>query len=113
MRKYCDICGIEIADTDYDSWYRFISVKYCDECRIDVRKEQKKNSKKKQQVKKRAENAVSREEQRLSEAEYVAQCKTEANRIKEQRSQIREVPSMEQELKRQLRRSKADSGTRK
>ena len=77
MRKYCDICGIEIADTDYDSWYRFISVKYCDECRIDVRKEQKKNSKKKQQVKKRAENAVSREEQRLSEAEYVAQCKTE------------------------------------
>lgn len=77
MRKYCDICGIEIADTDYDSWYRFISVKYCDECRIDVRKEQKKNSKKKQQVKKRAENAVSREEQRLSEAEYVAQCKTD------------------------------------
>ena len=50
MRKYCDICGIEIADTDYDSWYRFIGVKYCDECRIDVRKEQKKNSKKKQQL---------------------------------------------------------------
>lgn len=46
MRKYCDICGIEIADTDYDSWYRFISVKYCDECRIDVRKEQKKTARK-------------------------------------------------------------------
>lgn len=30
MRKYCDICGIEIANTDYDSWYRFISVKYCE-----------------------------------------------------------------------------------
>ena len=45
MIKHCKICGLEISDTDYDSWHRFISVKYCDDCRIAQRKKSQKEAK--------------------------------------------------------------------
>lgn len=33
MTKNCKSCGIEIADTDYDSQGRYNAVQYCPECR--------------------------------------------------------------------------------
>ena len=42
MNKYCEICHLEISDTNYDDIHRFIRIKYCDICREMVKKQQKK-----------------------------------------------------------------------
>lgn len=55
MIKHCKICGLEISDTDYDSWHRFISVKYCDDCRIAQRKKSQKEAKRRYEEKKKLE----------------------------------------------------------
>lgn len=56
MIKHCKICGLEISDTEYDSWNRFISVKYCDDCRISQRKKNQKEAKHRYREKKKLEN---------------------------------------------------------
>lgn len=53
MVKYCKICGIEIADTSIDSQGRFNAKKYCDECREEQDKANRKAAKKRYNDKKK------------------------------------------------------------
>lgn len=38
--KYCYRCAVKISDANTSDWYSHISIKYCDECREIVKKEQ-------------------------------------------------------------------------
>lgn len=103
MNKYCEICHLEISDTDYDNTYRFIRVKYCDECRKKVKKQQNKESRQRKQKRDKAEKKVKKEEQLLADAKYVQERQQKARELQEERSWIREVPTVEQDLRKQLR----------
>lgn len=103
MNKYCEICHLEISDTDYDNIYRFIRVKYCDECSKKVKKQQNKESRQRKQKKDKAEKKVKKEEQLLADAKYVQERQQKARELREERSWIREVPTVEQDLRKQLR----------
>lgn len=41
MRKFklCERCGLIISNIDTDDFYRHLSVKYCDTCRVKVQRE--------------------------------------------------------------------------
>lgn len=39
-KKFCENCGVLISDIYRDDWYSHISIKYCDECREVVKKQQ-------------------------------------------------------------------------
>lgn len=103
MNKYCEICHLEISDTDYDNRYRFIRVKYCDECSKKVKKQQNKESRQRKQKKDKAEKKVKKEEQLLADAKYVQERQQKARELREERSWIRELPTVEQDLRKQLR----------
>lgn len=106
MNKYCEICHLEISDTNYDDIHRFIRIKYCDICREMVKKQQKKESRQRKQKRKKAEKKVEKEEQLLADAKYVQERKKKARDLQEERSWIRDVPTMEQELRQELRDTK-------
>ena len=52
MVKYCLVCGIEIADTSYDTLGRFNAVKYCTECAIEQKKKANKRDRQKRKMRK-------------------------------------------------------------
>ena len=52
MVKHCDMCGIEIADTDYDTLGRYNAVKYCQECAAIRKKIANKNYRQKRKMEK-------------------------------------------------------------
>ena len=106
MVKYCEICGLEISDTDVDSKYRFIRVKYCDQCREAVRRQQNSESIQRKRKRGKADRKVEREEQLLADAKYVQERKKKARDLREERSSIRDVPTVEQELRQELRDTK-------
>lgn len=54
MVKHCLYCGIEIADTSYDTPGRFNAVKYCPECAAERKKQANKRSRQKRKM----ENAI-------------------------------------------------------
>ena len=54
MIKHCLYCGIEIADTSYDTPGRFNAVKYCPECAAERKKQANKRSRQKRKM----ENAI-------------------------------------------------------
>ena len=54
MVKYCSVCGIEIADTSYDTQGRFNAVKYCTECAAERKKQANKRSRQTRKM----ENAI-------------------------------------------------------
>ncbi len=103
MIKRCAICNIEISDTNYDNYYRFIRVKYCDDCRVEVQKRQKKESAQRKRKRAKVERKVAKEEQLLADAQYVQERQKKAKELREERSCIREIPTEEQELRKQLR----------
>lgn len=103
MNKYCEICHLEISDTDYDNKYRFIRVKYCDECGKKVKNQQNRESRQRKQKREKADKKVKKEEQLLADAKYVQERQQKARELREERSWIREVPTVEQELRKQLR----------
>lgn len=102
MIKRCAICNIEISDTNYDNYYRFIRVKYCDECRAEVQKRQKKESAQRKRKREKVERKVAKEEQLLTDAQYIQERQKKAKELREERSWIRELPTEEQELRKQL-----------
>lgn len=103
MIKRCAICNIEISDTNYDNYYRFIRVKYCDRCCAEVQKRQKKESAQRKRKREKAERKVAKEEQLLTDAQYIQERQKKAKELREARSWIRELPTEEQELRKQLR----------
>lgn len=103
MKKYCERCQIEIADTDYDNTYRFRRVKYCTECAAIVHREQQNASQRMKRKREKAERKVEREEQLLANARYIQERQKKAKELREERSWIREVPTEEQELRKRLR----------
>lgn len=58
MIKHCLVCGIEIADTSYDTPGRFNAVKYCPECAIEQKKRANKRDRQKRKMKKEIEKAT-------------------------------------------------------
>lgn len=58
MIKHCLVCGIEIADTSYDTPGRFNAVKYCSECAIEQKKKANKRDRQKRKMKKEIEKAT-------------------------------------------------------
>ena len=58
MIKHCLVCGIEIADTSYDTLGRFNAVKYCPECAIEQKKRANKRDRQKRKMKKEIEKAT-------------------------------------------------------
>lgn len=106
MIKYCEICHLEISDTDYDDIHRFNRIKYCDECREKVKKQQNKESRQRRQKREKVERKVEKEEQLLEDAKYVRERQQKARALREERSWIRDVPTMEQELRQELRDTK-------
>lgn len=58
MIKHCLVCGIEIADTSYDTPGRFNAVKYCLECAIEQKKKANKRDRQKRKMKKEIEKAT-------------------------------------------------------
>lgn len=58
MIKHCLVCGIEIADTSYDTPGRFNAVKYCPECAIEQKKKANKRNRQKRKMKKEIEKAT-------------------------------------------------------
>ena len=58
MIKHCLVCGIEIADTSYDTPGRFNAVKYCPECAIEQKKKANKRDRQKRKMKKEIEKAT-------------------------------------------------------
>ena len=66
MAKYCSVCGIEIADTSYDTQGRFNAVKYCTECAIEQKKRANKRDRQKRKMGKQVAKAT--EEHELTEA---------------------------------------------
>ena len=58
MMKHCLVCGIEIADTSYDTPGRFNAVKYCPECAIEQKKKANKRDRQKRKMKKEIEKAT-------------------------------------------------------
>ena len=66
MVKHCDMCGIEIADTDYDTLGRYNAVKYCQECAAIRKKIANKNYRQKRKMEKQVAKAT--EEHELTEA---------------------------------------------
>lgn len=38
--KYCFRCNVQISDVNIADWYSHMSIKYCDDCRVIVKKEQ-------------------------------------------------------------------------
>lgn len=103
MIKRCAICNIEISDTNYDNYYRFIRVKYCDRCCAEVQKRQKKESAQRKRKREKAERKVAKEEQLLTDAQYIQERQKKAKELREARSWIRELPTEEQELRKQLK----------
>ncbi len=103
MIKRCAICNIEISDTNYDNYYRFIRVKYCDDCRVEAQKRQKKESAQRKRKRAKVERKVAKEVQLLADAQYVQERQQKARELQEERSWIREVPTVEQDLRKQLR----------
>lgn len=106
MIKYCKICGLEISDTEYDSWNRFISVKYCDDCSISQRRKLQKEAKHRYREKKKMEryqkqwagwksaalelDVIGEKEQELRELRKQNQLQKEENRLlRENNAQLR------------------------
>lgn len=58
MIKHCLVCGIEIADTSYDTPGRFNAVKYCPECAAEQKKQANKRSRQKRKMRKEIEKAT-------------------------------------------------------
>lgn len=58
MIKHCLVCGIEIADTSYDTLGRFNAVKYCPECAIEQKKRANKRDRQKRKMRKEIEKAT-------------------------------------------------------
>lgn len=56
--------------------------------------------------KKKAEKKVEKEEKLLEDAKYVQERKKKARDLREERSWIRDVPTVEQELRQELRDTK-------
>lgn len=72
MVKYCLVCGIEIADTSYDTPGRFNAVKYCTECAI----EQKKKANKRDRQKRKMRKAFEKETEEYEMTELAKACQT-------------------------------------
>lgn len=72
MVKYCSVCGIEIADTSYDTQGRFNAVKYCTECAI----EQKKRANKRDRQKRKMRKAFEKETEEYEMTELAKACQT-------------------------------------
>lgn len=64
MVKHCDMCGIEIADTDYDTLGRYNAVKYCQECAAIRKKIANKNYRQKRKMEKQVAKATEEHEPR-------------------------------------------------
>ena len=62
MIKYCEDCGIEISDTDYDNYQRFIRVKRCAECATKHKLEQNQTYRRKRKMEKRIAAVVEQHE---------------------------------------------------
>jgi len=101
--KRCERCNIEISDTEYDDWHRFIRIKYCPECLAEVQREQKRLSRKRKRAAEKAKRQVEREQELLDAANRVQQLKEKAQELRQERSFIRQVPSLEQELRQELK----------
>ena len=72
MVKYCSVCGIEIADTSYETQGRFNAVKYCTECAI----EQKKRANKRDRQKRKMRKAFEKETEEYEMTELAKACQT-------------------------------------
>lgn len=106
MVKYCEICNIEISDTDYDSNMRYIRVKYCPECAKKVRKQQKRESIRRRRAKEKALATYDKEQKLLNAAEETKYLRERAKEIRNQRVYIRDVSVPELELRRECRQLK-------
>lgn len=105
MIKRCAECGIEIADTDYDSQQRFARVTYCDECIAERRRRQKNISQSRIRQRKRAERELQREKQLLTDAEDVISIREQAKSIRERTANLRHGMTEEQRLRAELKKS--------
>lgn len=72
MIKHCLVCGIEIADTSYDTLGRFNAVKYCPECAI----EQKKRANRRDRQKRKMRKAFEKETEECEMTELAKACQT-------------------------------------
>lgn len=104
--KHCEICGKVIGDIYNTDWYAYISQKYCEDCRKQHDRKRKAEWAQQQRKKKKAEKKVEKEEKLLEDAKYVQERKKKARDLREERSWIRDVPTVEQELRQELRDTK-------
>ena len=72
MIKYCEDCGIEISDTDYDNYQRFIRVKRCAECATKHKLEQNQTYRRKRKM----ENAIKEATEVHELTETAKACRT-------------------------------------
>ena len=72
MVKYCSVCGIEIADTSYDTQGRFNAVKYCTECAAERKKQANKRNRQKRKMK----NAIKKTTEVHELTETAKACQT-------------------------------------
>lgn len=97
MHKYCQICGIECADSEYDSPARFRAVKYCDKCRLTQYKKARaeadrryKDGKKLEQCQKKwaGWKSVSLELEMIGEKERELRMMRKQNQLREEETDL-------------------------
>lgn len=103
MIKRCERCGLEIADTEYDSQQRFARVKYCTECAAIIRNEQKRESDRKRRRRKRAERKLEKAKSIFSESQEILALRERAKSYTEQAKTCLDGLTEEQRLRVELR----------
>lgn len=106
MIKYCECCGIEIADTEVDTMQRYNAVRFCYDCATERKKKQTKECKKRASARARAEKNLRKEKNYLASAEEVLSLRERARSVREQRVNMMSGMTEEQRLRADLKNAK-------